>query len=94
MKNFPKDLRVASGAADEGMKGDQYQRPAFQATSDRLHGKGRLLSPPPGIATTSGLTLSCSKSCSAVSAWAMGNVNADVTPNIEKVTPQANQLKL
>ena len=26
-------------------------------------------------------------------AWAMSNVDADVTPNIDKVTPKANQLK-
>jgi hypothetical protein len=26
-------------------------------------------------------------------AWAMGNVQADVTPNIDKVAPGANQLK-
>ena len=26
-------------------------------------------------------------------AWAMRNVNADVTPNIDKVTPKASQLR-
>ena len=26
-------------------------------------------------------------------AWAMGNVEADVTPNIDKAAPKANQLK-
>jgi len=26
-------------------------------------------------------------------AWAMGNVEADVKPNIDKVTPQAGQMK-
>jgi type 1 glutamine amidotransferase len=26
-------------------------------------------------------------------AWALGNVQADITPNIDKVTPQASQLR-
>ena len=94
LKNFPKDLHVILVQQTEGMKGDQYQRPAFPATWARLHGKGRVYYTSFGHRDDIWTNPVVQQIMLGGFAWAMGNVNADVTPNIEKVTPQANQLKL
>jgi hypothetical protein len=93
LKNFANDLHVILVQETAGMKGACYQRPPFPSTWARKHGKGRVfftsmahrenvwVEEPFQQITLGGL------------AWAMGNVDADVTPNIDKVTPKASQLK-
>lgn len=93
LKNFAKDLHVILVQETEGMNGGCYQRPAFPSTWARMQGKGRVFftsmahredvweGEPFQQIVLGGL------------AWALGNVDADVTPNMEKAAPKASQLK-
>lgn len=92
-KNFAKDLHVILVMETEGMKGPEYQRPPFPAAWARRHGKGRVFftcfahredawtNPVVQAHFLGGL------------AWTMGNVDAEVTPNLQSVTPKASVLK-
>jgi len=93
MKNFAKDLHVILVQETEGMNGGCYQRPPFPSTWARMQGKGRVFftsmahredvwdGEPFQQIVLGGL------------AWALGNVDADIAPNIDEVTPKARQLK-
>lgn len=92
MKNFAKDLHVILVQETRYMKGDCYRRPDYPCTWARRHEKGRVFFTSMGhteeiwtnpffrAITLAGLT------------WAVGNVEVDVPPNIDKVTPKASQL--
>ncbi len=93
LKNFAPDLHVILVQETEGMKGAMYQRPPFPATWARKHEKGRVFYTSMGHredvwenALFQGLLL-------GGLSWAFGNVEADVTPNLEKVAPKAVDLK-
>ena len=88
LKKFAKDLHVILVQETEGMKGECYQRPPFPATWARMHGKGRVFYTSFGHRDDIWTNESSSTSSLGGIAWAMGNVEADVTPNIDKVTPQ------
>jgi type 1 glutamine amidotransferase len=91
-KNFAPDLHVILVQETAGMQGKEYQRPNFPCTWARMQGKGRVFYTSLGhredvwtnpifqALTLGGL------------AWAMGNIEADVTPNFDKVTPEARQM--
>lgn len=93
LKNFSKDLRVILVQETKYLKGECYRRPDYPSTWARKHGKGRVFYTSLGhfneiwtnpffqAITMGGLS------------WALGNAEADVKPNIDKVTPHANQLK-
>ena len=93
LKNFASDLHVILVQETAGMKGACYQRPPFPSTWARRHGKGRVffssmahrenvwIEPPFTQIALGGLS------------WVLGNVDADVSPNIDEVTPAARQLK-
>ena len=92
LKNFAKDLRVILVQETEGMRGDCYQRPDFPATWARMHGKGRVYYTSLGHREDVWTNPMCQKIILGGFAWAMGNVDADLTPNLDQVTPKANQL--
>jgi type 1 glutamine amidotransferase len=94
MKNFPKDLHVILVQETEGMKGDCYQRPPFPATWARMHGKGRVYYTSLGHREDIWTNPLCQRIIIGGFDWAMGEVDADLTPNLDKVTPKANQLTL
>jgi type 1 glutamine amidotransferase len=93
LKNFAKDMHVILVQETKYLKGDCYRRPDYPSTWARKHGKGRVFYTSLGhfneiwtnpffqAITMGGLS------------WALGNAEADVKPNIDKVTPHANQLK-
>lgn len=93
MKNFAKDLHVILVQETKGMTGECYQRPPFPSTWARMQGRGRVFftslahredvweGKPLQPIVMGGL------------AWALGNVSADVKPNIDQVTPHARTLK-
>ncbi len=93
LKNFAKDLHVILIEDNEGMKGDCYQRPPFPATWARMHKKGRVFYTSFGHRDDIWTNPDVQGIIAGGLAWAMGNVNVDVTPNIDKVTPKASQLK-
>jgi uncharacterized protein len=89
---FAKDLHVILVQETEGMIGPMYQRPPYPATWARMHGKGRVFNTSMGheqIWTTPTFR----QVLLGGIAWALGNVEADVAPNIAQVTPGANKLK-
>ena len=93
LKNFAKDLHVILIEDNEGMKGDCYQRPPFPATWTRMHNKGRVFYTSFGHRDDIWTNADVQAIIAGGLAWAMGNVKVDVTPNIDKVTPKAGQLK-
>ena len=93
LKNFAKDLHVVLIEDNEGMKGDCYQRPPFPATWARMHKKGRVFYTSFGHRDDIWTNPRVQGIIVGGLAWAMGNVKVDVTPNIDKVTPKAGQLK-
>ncbi len=93
LKNFADDLHVILVQETEGMKGDCYQRPPFPATWARLHGKGRVYYTSLGHRHDVWTNPLCQQIVMGGFDWAMGNVDADVTPNLHEAAPKANQLR-
>ena len=93
LEKFAKDLHVILVQQTEGMQGGEYQRPPFPATWARVHGKGRVYYTSFGHRDDVWQNSMVQSIMLGGIAWTMGNVNADVTPNIDQVAPKANQLK-
>ena len=93
LKNFAKDLHVILIEDNEGMEGECYQRPPFPATWARMHRKGRVFYTSFGHRDDIWTNPDVQGIIAGGLSWAMGNVEVDVTPNIDKVTPKASQLK-
>jgi type 1 glutamine amidotransferase len=92
-KNFPKDLHVILVQETKYLKGACYRRPDFPSTWARMHGKGRVFYTSLGHFNEIWLNPFFQAITMGGLSWALGNVQADVTPNLDKVTPQANQWK-
>jgi type 1 glutamine amidotransferase len=92
MKDFADNLHVVLVQETEGMKGDMYQRPPFPATWARMHEKGRVFFSSMGHREDVWTNKIFQQILLGGIAWALGNVDADITPNIDKVTPEAEQL--
>jgi type 1 glutamine amidotransferase len=93
LKNFAKDLHVTLIQETEGMVDDCYQRPPFPATWARKHEKGRVFFTSLGHREDIWTNPTCQKIILGGFSWALGDVEADVSPNVEKVTPDAGKLK-
>jgi len=93
LEKFSDDLHVILVQETEGMKGDCYQRPSFPATWARMHEKGRVFYTSFGHRDDIWTNPTVQQIMLGGIAWVMGNVDADIAPNIDKVTPKANQLK-
>jgi type 1 glutamine amidotransferase len=93
LKNFAKDLHVILIEDNEGMEGDCYQRPPFPMTWARMQNKGRVFYTSFGHRDDIWTNPHVQGIMAGGLAWAMRNVNVDVTPNIDKVTPNASQLR-
>jgi uncharacterized protein len=94
LKNFAPDLHVILVMDTKDMKGFDYERPPYPQTWARMNEKGRVFFTSFGHREDvwqsdlfQGLLL-------GGLSWALGNVDADVTPNIDKVTPKANELPM
>jgi uncharacterized protein len=86
---FPKDLHVIFVQETGDMQGDVYKRPPYPATWARNYGKGRVFYTSMGHDGIWQTPTFKQVLMSGIN-WALGNVDADVTPNIEQVTPEAN----
>ncbi|MGB2865412.1 MAG: ThuA domain-containing protein [Sedimentisphaerales bacterium] len=93
LKNFAKDLHVILIEDNEGMEGECYQRPPFPMTWARMHNKGRVFYTSFGHRDDIWTNPGVQGIIAGGLAWAMRNVNVNVTPNIDKATPRAGQLK-
>jgi type 1 glutamine amidotransferase len=92
MHDFADNLHVIVVQETEGMEGDMYQRPPFPATWARMHGQGRVFFCSMGHREDVWTNQTFQQILLGGIAWALGNAAADITPNITKVTPQAEQL--
>lgn len=90
---FAPDLHVILVQETEGMHDDAYQRPAYPATWARMQGKGRVFYTSMGHREDVWTNPKFQQVLLGGIAWALGNVDADVTPNIAQVTPEANKVK-
>jgi type 1 glutamine amidotransferase len=92
MKDFSENLHVILVQETEGMDGPMYQRPPFPATWARMHGKGRVFFCSMGHREDVWTNSIFQHILLGGIAWALGNAQADITPNIRKVAPKAEQL--
>jgi len=94
LKNMPDDLHVILVQVTEGMQGKMYQRPNYPITWARQYGKGRVFYTSMGHREDvwenpmyQGLLL-------GALGWATGRVEANIEPNISRVTPNYKQLPI
>jgi len=92
-KNFAKDLHVLLVQETRYMKGDAYRRPDYPCTWVRMHGRGRVFYTSLGHREDIWTNPFFQAIAQAGLEWVMGRFAYDITPNIDKVTPQASQLK-
>lgn len=92
LKNFAPDLHVILVMDTKDMKGDMYQRPPYPETWARKHEKGRVFFTSLGHREDVWESEFFQNLLVGGLAWTLGKVEADVTPNIDKVTPMANDL--
>jgi type 1 glutamine amidotransferase len=92
LKNFAPDLHVVLVQVTEGMKGPMYARADFPATWARKAGKGRVFYTSMGHREDVWESQHFQDLLLGGLSWALGQVDADVTPNIAKVTPLASEL--
>jgi hypothetical protein len=92
LKNFAPDLHVLLVQQTQGMEGAMYHRPAYPATWARRHGKGRVFYTSMGHRDDVWTNPLFQQVLLGAISWATGNVEADVTPNLDSVTPGAREL--
>jgi type 1 glutamine amidotransferase len=92
LKNFAPDLHVLLVQETKGMHNFDYQRPNFPATWARKHGKGRVFYTSMGHRDDVWENPLFHKFLLAGLAWTLGDVDAEVPPNLDKVAPHAAEL--
>jgi type 1 glutamine amidotransferase len=96
LKNYAPDLHVILVQETEGMQKAKnnwmYDRPDFPATWARRHEKGRVFYTSMGHRDDVWQNPHFQELLLGGLSWAVGNVEADVTPNLEKVAAKANEL--
>ncbi len=94
LKDFAPDLHVLLVQETKGMVGDEYQRPPYPSTWVRLHGKGRVFYTNLGHREDVWVSPVFQSVLVGALNWALGRIDADVTPNLTTAAPGANQLPL
>lgn len=92
-KNFAPDLRVLLVLETEGMRGDDYARPRFPVAWARKHGQGRVFYTALGHRDDVWESALFRAHLQGAVRWALGLAEADLTPNLEAVTPEAHVLQ-
>jgi type 1 glutamine amidotransferase len=87
LKDFAKNLHVLLVQETGTMEGAPYQRPPYPATWARKYGHGRVFYTSMGHREDVWTNPLYQEMLFGGIAWAVRNVNADVTPNIMQVTP-------
>ena len=93
-KNFAKDLHVILVQETKYMQGEAYRRPDFPATWVRMHERGRVFYTSLGHREDVWSNPLFQAIAQGGIAWATGQFDYDITPNIGKVTPEASRLKI
>ncbi len=92
LKNFAPDMHVLLVQETAGMEGDEYQRPAYPSTWVRMHGKGRVFYSSLGHREDVWTNPVFQSLLGGALDWALGRVDADVTPNLATAAPGADKL--
>ena len=92
LKNFAKDLHVVLIQETAGMHDPCYQRAPYPATWARSHEKGRVFYTSFGHREDVWTNPKIQDMILGGMAWILRNVDADVTPNIDMVTPKAREV--
>ncbi|MSU24125.1 MAG: ThuA domain-containing protein [Opitutus sp.] len=92
LKNFAPDLHVLLVQDTKGMTGPSYARPNYPATWARRHGQGRVFYTSMGHREDVWLNPVFQSVLLGGLNWSLRRVEADVTPNLARVAPQAHVL--
>jgi type 1 glutamine amidotransferase len=92
LKNFAKDLHVVLIQETAKMTNPCYQRPPYPGTWARRHDKGRVFYTSLGHREDIWTNPKIQDMILGGMAWILRNVEADVTPNIDAVTPRAHEV--
>lgn len=92
LKEFQPNLHVLLVQETEGMKGDEYKRAPYPATWARTYGKGRVFYTSMGHREDVWTNEIFQNILFGGIHWAVRNLDADVKPNLEKVTPKHGEL--
>jgi uncharacterized protein len=87
IKNFAKDLHVILVQETKGMSGNLYVRRPYPSTWARMYGKGRVFVTAMGHREDVWMNWIFQKILVGGISWGLGQIDADITPNIETVTP-------
>jgi type 1 glutamine amidotransferase len=92
LKNFAPNLHVVLVMETAGMDGGDYARPRFPCTWARQHEQGRVFYTSLGHREDVWTNEKFHAVVLGGLNWALGRVDADVTPNLTQVTPEASKL--
>ncbi len=92
LKNFAPDLHVILAQDTSAMDGPSYKRPPFPSTWARMHGQGRVFYTSMGHREDIWTSPEFQAVLMGGLNWALRRVEADITPNLAKATPQAGVL--
>jgi type 1 glutamine amidotransferase len=92
LKDFAPNIHVLLVNQTAGMTGAPYARPNYPSTWARMYGKGRVFYSSLGHRDDMWQSAMFQSVLMGGINWALGRVDADVTPNIDLAAPQANVL--
>jgi type 1 glutamine amidotransferase len=92
LKDFAPDLHVILVQGTAGMTGIEYARPNYPSTWARMHGKGRVFYTNLGHRDDVWESPMFQAVVMGGVDWALGRVDADLTPNLDQAAPEANVL--
>jgi type 1 glutamine amidotransferase len=87
LRNLAPDLHVLFAQQTSGMSEWMYQRPPYPAAWARMHGKGRVFYSALAHREDTWTNPAFQQILLAGIHWAVGDVQADVTPNVAQVCP-------
>jgi len=91
-RDFQPNLHVLTVLETPGMQGPHYQRPPYPNTWARMHGRGRVFYTALGHREDVWAADWYRSMLLGGVSWALRNVDADVTPNISRAAPHANDI--
>ncbi len=92
MKNFAPDMHVVLVQDTSGMVGNPYARPNYPSTWARMYGKGRVFYTNMGHRDDVWNSALFQSVLTGGVNWALGRVDADVSPNLATAAPGASKL--
>ena len=93
LKNFSPDLHVILVQDTTGMKGADYERPSYPSTWARKHDKGRVFYTSMGHREDVWESDRFQQMLMGGLSWALGRVDADITPNLATAAPKGSELQ-